>query len=1179
MTEVSRELAETQPEHDPAETPEPIRLSVADALEDRSEGAGQGGAAVDGAGDSDVTAGAGTGAVNRAPVRAKRRHRPVRFIWLHAAWSCFVGVFVLLVMIVGLMAVMGRTLEAPSWVRTQLQTRIDAALDGKMLFAFGEIALAAGDDWLPRIRLRDLVLSQPDGVEVLRLADAEVGFSIPALMQGQMRPNKVLVTGVFATLRMDRDGAVALTMGDAAAPVGEAQTMAHLMESWDEALEEPILSRLSVFEIQSLTLRYENARAGRAWTVDGGQVLARRKGQDLRLSGVFSLLSGRDYASAVQMNYSSRIGDLAAEFGFSVTDIAAEDVAAQTVALNWMEVLRAPISGGFRGEVLEDGSLGPVSASLQIGPGVLQPTDSTRPIPFVHAGTYLTYTPAEQKLVFDQVSLQSPWASGVAEGSAYLNGVEDGRLHDLVGQVRLRDVRVNPAGLYDETMAMSEASADFRLELDPFLLTLGELQISDGPSTFLTSGRLAAEPDGWSVALDAHVNQIQADRLLQIWPQQAVVKPRAWVEENLLRGTLSDVDFALRTQPGAAPDLYLDFDFADTAITVTKWLPPLTGARGTASLMKDRFAVTAFEGSMDSGDHGVLDAAGTSFVIANTKIKPDTPAQVQLQAEGPAAAVLALLNRPPLAVLKNTTLPVDMAGGTVRATGTLDWPLKKGLKFTETDFRVSGVIEGVESTILVPGHRITAESLAIEVDNTHVSLTGPAEISGIPVVAQWFQPIGEGPPKPGRLAGEIELSGAGVEAFKIGLPPGSVRGAGPAEFVIDLVPGQAPVMRMSSTLEGVALSIGSLGWSKPASASGKLEMRVVLGDQPQVESLTLNAAGLSAQGRITTRSDGGLDRASFSSVRLGNWLNTPVDIVGRGPNVPVGLEIRGGSLDMPRATFGDSEGESGPVNVSLQKLKITDSIYLTDFKGKFSGGAGLAGPFSGLLGGRTPVTGRVVPSEGRSAFVVEASDAGGVLRDAGLLTQARSGTFTMTLKPVVGAGTYDGSARIRNLRVTDAPAVAALLDAASIVGLLDELAGSGILFGDVQARFRLTPEQMILYQGSAEGPSMGLSMDGVYDIDADRLRMQGVFSPLYLINSIGSLLTRKGEGLIGLSYTLGGQASDPQVQVNPLSALTPGMLREVLRKPPPKDPNEPERGSARTSPHSQDLKDGAMGGR
>ena len=140
---------------------------------------------------------------------------------------------------------------------------------------------------------------------------------------------------------------------------------------------------------------------------------------------------------------------------------------------------------------------------------------------------------------------------------------------------------------------------------------------------------------------------------------------------------------------------------------------------------------------------------------------------------------------------------------------------------------------------------------------------------------------------------------------------------------------------------------------------------------------------------------------------------------------------------------------------------------------------------------------------------------------------------------------------VTDVRLRNAPAIGALLDAISIVGIIDQLQGPGIYFEDVQARFRLEPDRVILSSSSATGPSMGISMDGYYDLAQKRIDMQGVLSPIYLLNGIGSVFTRRGEGLVGFNFNLSGPASDPQVAVNPLSVFTPGMFREIFRRPPP----------------------------
>lgn len=162
-------------------------------------------------------------------------------------------------------------------------------------------------------------------------------------------------------------------------------------------------------------------------------------------------------------------------------------------------------------------------------------------------------------------------------------------------------------------------------------------------------------------------------------------------------------------------------------------------------------------------------------------------------------------------------------------------------------------------------------------------------------------------------------------------------------------------------------------------------------------------------------------------------------------------------------------------------------------QGTFGTANGLDGKFTGKINGGAAVAGRVVPQNGRSAVRITSQDAGGVVASAGIIQNARGGDLNLTLLPVGQNGAFDGELTIRNTRVKNAPAIADLLAAISIVGLLEQLSGDGIVFSEVDGSFRLTPNRMTLTKASATGPSLGISMDGIYNLNDSTLDMQGWF--------------------------------------------------------------------------------------
>uniref|UniRef100_UPI0013A6D546 AsmA-like C-terminal region-containing protein n=1 Tax=Meridianimarinicoccus zhengii TaxID=2056810 RepID=UPI0013A6D546 len=144
-----------------------------------------------------------------------------------------------------------------------------------------------------------------------------------------------------------------------------------------------------------------------------------------------------------------------------------------------------------------------------------------------------------------------------------------------------------------------------------------------------------------------------------------------------------------------------------------------------------------------------------------------------------------------------------------------------------------------------------------------------------------------------------------------------------------------------------------------------------------------------------------------------------------------------------------------------------------------------------------------------------------------------------------GPGRYRGQLRLAGLTLPPGGAAALRAGAAT-----DAAAGDGMAFEDVRAEFTLGPDRIDLHSASATGASLGLAVDGRVNLRDRTLALQGVASPLYFLNRMGAFMTRRGEGLIGLHFTLTGPMDAPDLNANPLSVLTPGPLREMFRSGP-----------------------------
>ncbi|WP_306116595.1 MULTISPECIES: AsmA-like C-terminal region-containing protein [unclassified Roseovarius] len=1054
----------------------------------------------------------------------------------------------------------GTQLTAPEWVRARLVERLNTQ-QSDFNVEVGEVGFVMQEGWKPRILLRDLQVDDTAGTPLVNLSDIAGTVALRPLMQGRLQPASIQLSGARMTLRRAADGSIDFSLGDTGSTVDRAANIAALIDDLDKLLMRPNFRALKRISAENLTVQYTDLRAKRAWTVDGGRVQLTRDGDDLTIRGDFALLGGRATATTLAVSYSGRIGDTAAELGLSFQDMATDDIAGQSPALAWLGALDAPISGALRAGVDSAGALGPLNATLQIGEGALQPTEATDPIAFKSARSYFTYDPVTQVMQFDELSVESNWVSASASGRASLVGIENGLPREILGQMQVSRISANPNGTYPEPIELEGASLDVRLQIEPFLLSLGQLTLSDQGGTFVASGNLRAAPDGWDFALDGRLDALTPERLVALWPPGLAHGTRRWIDENVSKADLSDIQVALRLHPKTNLDYFLAFDFAGLTTRFVKKLPPIEDAKGHASLIDNRFVITADSGYVTPPQGGKIDVSGTSFIVTDVRPKR-TPAQVRLRTSSTFTAALSLLDEEPFRFLTKADQPVTLADGRADLAGQLDLLLIKKLKTSDVSFDVTGTLSNLRSEKLVEGRILDAAELTVQANNDDLRIGGNGQISNVPFSGEWQTGLGPGGDDKSRFTGQIELSERFADAFRIGLPPGSISGAGQADITIELARDAPGRFSLSSNLAGVGLALRQLGWALPQSATGALIVAGQLGSPPRIETVSLEGGGLSAQGSVNLYESGALERASFSRVRMGRWLDAPVDLIGRGAGAAPAVRVRGGRIDMRHTTLtGSGEGNrrarGGPVSLVLDRLQISDGIALLDFRAELDTSRGADGNFTGKINGGAVINGRVVPQGGRSAFRIQSENAGAVMVSAGLLNNARDGKMDLVLTPAPEKGSYNGQLGIDDFRIRDIPSMAALLNAVSVIGILEQLQSDGLHFNRVDARFHLSPDRVTLIESSATGASLGISMDGYYYMASKRMDMQGVFSPIYLVNALGGIFTRRGEGLFGFTYTIKGPAASPQVSVNPLSALTPGMFREFFRREPPKIRRDP----------------------
>ena len=161
------------------------------------------------------------------------------------------------------------------------------------------------------------------------------------------------------------------------------------------------------------------------------------------------------------------------------------------------------------------------------------------------------------------------------------------------------------------------------------------------------------------------------------------------------------------------------------------------------------------------------------------------------------------------------------------------------------------------------------------------------------------------------------------------------------------------------------------------------------------------------------------------------------------------------------------------------------------------------------------------------------------------------GTATLYFKEL---NLLSGKLEITDSSIKNSSFLARLLQLASFTGLLEILTNEGIPFDRIIVNFTNKNGIINIEEAKFQGFSLGGNLKGVTELDKQKINLEGIIVPAYAINAllnkiplIGQVITGiEGDGLIGVNFKVTGTYDEPDYNVNPLSILTPGIVRSIF---------------------------------
>jgi len=961
----------------------------------------------------------------------------------------------------------------------------------------------AGWDRRLDIRVGGVHAVGEDGQVVAHVPQMAVGISLRGLLRGIVAPTGIDVIG--ATLRVGREktGAFTMALGESGNETEKAnpevmnRLIAAVQSEPDPARPVTYLKRMRVLNAK---LVVDDRLAGVTWVASQADVVLFKERGELR-GTYFAKLDFGGSIARLNGAASWRPNSDVIRIDSAFSGVRINRIAAKLPQLNALDALRFDVQGRAAVTLSTDGLLRQADFELTAGKG--------------------------------QIAYAKLWPEGMPIESANLRGRFDG-----------------------ETQ---------RLEIDRIAADIG------GP---LLSGRGAVIRLSDGLAIDGRlgVDKMPLSRLGKYWPRSVSGRTRDWVVRNMPAGEVLDTDVALslRLDKPANGRVSLEsmsgtLKLKDTTIHHLDGLPPVKDVAASAVFTRDSFIARIRHGK----------SAGLTVTAAEVRLTElqgnEERAQIDVAVEGSLADALSLIDSPRLGFASRFGLRPDSVSGETTTQLQFKFPVLRDLPLDVVDIQTVSHLRDPRVPNLAFGRTVSAKTLLLKVDKQRLELSGQAKIGEVGAAVKWTELFHSNEKFPRRYEVRTVLDHAQRDAFGLADLSPFLEGplgadiavlqprAGPSEIVLKLA------------LKDAKLWIPGFRWRKPAGREGIAWFRLLLDPDGKlsIPEFDVGSPGLTAKGSME------FDRQrKFTRMEVGKFNLGRTDLTARVATMPDGrldVDIGGSSLDA--STFLDpgdlvNPGDTAPTDAeTLPPLTMQVNIDRVWFSGKapvdrLTGGLQRDGEswrkvtLSGLVGEDQKVTFVYDGVTDAERIVVRSDNAGNALRALDLMESIKGGTMTLAAKrPGRGKDIpWKGSLTMTDFVLVNAPVIAKVLTIASFTGIGDTLAGRGIRFAKLEAPFEFRDGVAAISNARTVGAELGFTAEGDVDTKSQRIKVSGTIVPAYTLNSVlgkipilGTLITGKNNsGIFAATYRIDGPLEQPEISVNPLAALAPGFLRNLI---------------------------------